>query len=126
MKRVSSLALSALLALAGPAAAATLATAPVRVGDNPGTGHILQCAAVNVGHKNVTVGIEASAEDVEILPPQVLAPGETAHLLNLNGGPGARPAWCRFVIVSGKKSHVRGTACALDSDANCRAALPAR
>ncbi len=124
--RIATMIGGVVLACAGTTHAAFLATGPLRLDDNPANGTILQCAAVNVGNKDIEVAITATLEATDVQPPQVLGPGESASLFNLNSGPGSREGWCRFNLVAGKKAHLKASACALDQNNNCRAYLRAK
>jgi len=113
------------VALAGTAQASFLATGPVRVDDDPANGDVLQCTAVNVGNKDVELVITAALDDVEIVPPHTVAPGQRSSAYNANDDAAPRIGYCRFNVLSGKKKNIRGAACALDEHTNCRSALPA-
>lgn len=126
MKRICMFAAAAMLTLSTSAAHAlpVLTTGPLRIGANAATGDDLVCMAVNIGKKTIEVRITSELDNVVVGPNLFLAPGETATNFNTNSDPASRNGLCRFEVKGGKK-NVRASACALDQNNNCRAAVDA-
>lgn len=113
---------AALLLVALPASAAVLSTAPIELS---GVNRCLECAVANVGNKNVSVHIEAAAEDGSTtdLGIHVLAPGESAfagtHCNELGN------FTCHFDVGSAARRRIRAMACEFALSQGCAAAAVA-
>jgi hypothetical protein len=112
------------LALAAGAHAATLAAGPLRIDDSAANGDVLDCSVVNISDGNVEVMTTAVLDDSLPCGPFEVPPGGRARCQNSNASLGAILGHCVFEVGGGKKK-VRASACALDGNLNCRAALPA-
>ncbi len=122
--RARSLALATTF-LAGPVAAASLQTAPLRIP----SGAMLDCQFLNGGKKDLAgVVIQATIAGGglgDTTGPLTVAPSDTASLVKTNATGGASAGWCRFEF-KGARRNVRASACVLDSTLGCTAAAPAQ
>lgn len=110
------------LTLGGVAQAARIAAGPMLVGN----GQRLQCNVVNVTDtKTVTVAVTAVCDNTAAPGPVTLAPQADFPVTDFNGAGFAVRGYCLFDIA-GSKSAVRATACVLDSNFNCIAAVQAQ
>jgi hypothetical protein len=112
------------LALAAGAQAATLVAGPLRLDDSAANGDVLDCSVVNVSDGDVEVMTTAVLDDSLSCGPFTLPPGGRTTCQNSNASVGAVLGPCVFEVGGGKRK-VRASACALDGNFNCRAALQA-
>lgn len=123
-RRVLGVAL-ATAALTGPAAAASLMTAPLRVPN----GRMLDCQLLNGGKKDLSgVVIQATIAGGglgDTTGPLTVASEATASLVKQNATAGASAGWCRFDF-KGPRRNVRAAGCVLDADLGCTASAPAQ
>ena len=117
-------ALTLFLGLATTSHAALLATAPLRIDDDEGPFHVLECSVVNVGRSDVEVTMTAVADDQRGPFDLRLAPGASISLWNANLGSSTVLGHCRFDVKGGKK-NVRASGCVRANSGSCRAAVPA-
>ena len=121
--RFISMAAAAVLALAAPAHAKILRTAPAS--DSWANAQLL-CETTNVGSTPITVQIESRGYDgalVESTNPYALSGGEASSWAPYNSG----GAYCKFIITQGSATKLRAQAVYTQTPlGNRMIAVPAR